>query len=90
MKKTVKYNPTGIDDLPNDKSVLYRIKTRTGNDNYVGVTKRGRVQDRIKDHLDEIPGSKVQIEQFGSISDTREKEGRLIKRNRPRYNEQGK
>ena len=43
--KKVGYNKSGIDKLPDDKPVLYRIKTQTGKDNYVGVAKRGRVQD---------------------------------------------
>ena len=89
MKK-VKYNETSIDQLPNDKPVLYRIETETGNLNYTGVAKRGRVRDRIKEHLGEIPGANVNIEQFSSINDARNKEKNVIKRNQPKYNEQDK
>ena len=42
--KTVKYNKQGINQLPNDKPVLYRIKTESGNLNYVGIAQRGRVR----------------------------------------------
>jgi hypothetical protein len=35
----VNYNPKGIEKLPNDKTVLYRIETASGNPNYVGVAK---------------------------------------------------
>ncbi len=87
-KKTVNYNKNGIDGLPNDKPVLYRIKTKNNGLNYAGVAKRGRVQDRLKEHLDEIPGAKVQIEQFSSINDARKKEAGVIKRNNPKYNKQ--
>jgi hypothetical protein len=52
--------------------------------------KRGRVQDRIKEHLGEIPGATVNIEQFGSISDARSKEKNVIKRNQPKYNKEEK
>jgi len=48
------------------------------------------VQDRLSEHLGEIPGAIVKIEQFDSIKDAREKEARVIKRNQPKYNEQGK
>lgn len=89
-KKKVKYNKTSIDQLPNDKPVLYRIETETGNLNYTGVAKRGRVRDRIKEHLGEIPGANVNIEQFSSIKDAQVKETRVIKKNQPKYNEQGK
>jgi len=89
-KKKVKYNPTSIDELPNDKPVLYRIKTAGGSHNYAGVAKRGRVRERIKEHLEEIPGATVNIEQFGSISDARKKEQNVIKRNQPKYNKEDK
>lgn len=89
MTKEVKYNKSSINQLPNDKPVLYRIKTESGNLNYVGTAKRGRVTDRIGEHLDEIPGATVSIEQFKSIDDAKSKEANVIKRNKPKYNKQG-
>ncbi len=85
--RKVKYNKEGINQLPNDKPVLYRIETQNGTLNYAGVAKRGRVRERIEEHLGEIPGSKVRIEQFSSIQNDREKEKNVIKRNNPKYNE---
>jgi hypothetical protein len=89
-KRKATYNKTGIDSLPNNRAVLYRIETETGKLNYAGVAQRGRVQDRICEHLGEIPGSTVKIEQFDSVKDAKEKEARVIKRNQPKYNELGK
>ena len=86
--KNVKYNKQDIGQLPNDKPVLYRIETDSGNLNYTGVAKRGRVQERISEHLNEIPGATVRIEQFSSISDAEKKEAKVIKRNQPKYNKQ--
>lgn len=88
-KKTVKYNRQEIDKLPNDRPVIYRIKTGTGHDNYVGTAKKGRVRERIAEHLDEIPGAKVEIEQFSSKKEAQKKEANVIKRTKPKYNEQG-
>jgi hypothetical protein len=88
--KKVDYNKSGIDKLPDDKSVLYRIKTKGGNDNYVGVARRGHVQERVTEHLGEIPGDKVLIEQFSTIAEARAKEANVIKRSEPKYNKQGK
>jgi len=85
----VKYNKEGVGRLPNDKPVLYRIETESGNLNYAGVAQRGRVQERISEHLGEIPGATVRIEQFSSISDAHKKEANVIKRNQPTYNKQG-
>lgn len=89
-KKTVKYNSNSINQLPNNKPVVYKILTDNENSNYIGIAKRGRVQERIKEHLNVIPGAKVQIEQMTSISEARNKEANIIKRSQPKYNKQGK
>lgn len=89
-KKKARYNKTEVEQLSNDKPVLYRIETESGNLNYVGVAKRGRVRERISEHLGEIPGATVKVEQFSSIEDARKKEANVIRRNQPKYNKQGK
>jgi excinuclease UvrABC nuclease subunit len=90
-KKTVNYNKSGVEKLPDNKPVVYRIQTIGGKSNYVGVAKKGRVQDRISEHLEDgkIPGAKVQIEQMTSIDAAKEKEENIISRTEPKYNEQG-
>lgn len=90
-KKTVKYTQTGASTLPNDKPVVYKVKTAGGSTNYVGIAKRGRVQERIQEHLGDkrIPGVKIQVEQVSSISEARKKEKNIIARTRPKYNRQG-
>jgi len=93
-RKTVGFNKTGVDKLPDDKPVVYRILTEGGRNNYTGVAKRGRVQERLREHLpgekDYVPGARVQIEQVDSIREAREKEARIIARSKPRHNKQGK
>ncbi len=53
-KKTVRFNPKGIEKLPDNKPVVYKIQTDAGKTNYVGVAQRGRVQDRLREHLPDI------------------------------------
>ena len=93
-QKTVDFDKGGIDKLRNDKSVVYKILTRSGRNNYTGVAQRGRVQERLREHLhdgkDYIPGAKVQIEQMESSDEARAKEERIIAKTKPPYNEQGK
>ncbi len=93
-KRTVPFTDAGIGELSNDKPVIYRIKTDGGRNNYTGTAKRGRVQERLREHLpsgtNPIPGTKVQIEQMPNIKDARAKEARVIKRTQPPYNKQGK
>jgi hypothetical protein len=66
--KTTKYDKTGISKLPDNKPVVYKIQSKSGNNNYTGTAKRGRVQERVSEHLPEdkdyIPGSTVHIEQM--------------------------
>ncbi len=88
-RKTTNFNKTGISKLPNNKPVLYRIQTPSGNTNYAGIAKKGRVQDRLSEHLGTIPGAKVQIEQFSSIKDAAKKESNVISRSKPKYNKSG-
>ncbi len=93
-KKTVKFNKSGISNIPNDKPVVYKILTDTGKNNYTGIAKKGRVQERLIEHLnggvDPIPGEKVQIEQMSKISDAQKKESNIISTSTPKYNKQGK
>ncbi|MBU0561440.1 MAG: hypothetical protein KJ799_12595 [Bacteroidetes bacterium] len=88
--KTVNYNKDSIQKLPNDKPVVYKILTKSGNNNYTGIAKKGRVQERISEHLGEIPGAKVKIEQMTSIKEASKKEANIISRSKPKYNEKGK
>lgn len=89
-KKRVAFNPSGIDELPDDQSVVYQIQTEKGQKNYIGSAQKGRVRDQIKGHLGEIPGAKVTIAQHRSIADARESESEAIKRHMPKYNKKGK
>ena len=93
-KKTVKFNKTGLGKLPDNKPVMYKIKTKSGKVNYVGVAKKGRVSERPKEHLpgekDSVPGAKIQIEQFGSIAEAKRKEAGGINRTKPKYKKRGK
>ena len=85
-QKTVKLNEEGISQLPNDKPAVYKILTSNDNNNYTGVAQRGRVRERVMEHLGEIPGARVRVEQMKSIEEAQEKEARIIKRSQPKYN----
>ncbi len=94
-KKTADFEPDAIDNLAQDKPVVYKLLNRKGENLYTGSAKRGQVADRIKDHLPggshPIPGAaKVEIEQHSSIREAEGSESRIISRAKPRYNKQGK
>ena len=88
----MKFNQSGVGKLPNDKPVVYKIQTETGKTNYVGIAKRGRIQERIQEHLNDgkIYGAKVQIQQMPTIQEAEKTETRIIARTQPKYNKEGK
>jgi len=94
-KKSGNFDNKGIEGLAKDKPVVYNIEDKKGNTLYTGVAKRGRVEDRLKEHLTGGPdpirgGAKVKITQKTSIADAEKAETRAIKRNQPPQNKKGK
>ena len=94
-KKSGSFNEDGIEGLAKDKPVVYDIQDKNGDTLYVGVAKRGRVKERLKEHLPGGPdpirgGAKVKIQQKPSIADAEKSEARAIKRKQPPRNKKGK
>ena len=94
-KKTVPFNSDGIEKLPNDKPVVYKVLDRKGENIYTGIAKKGNVCSRLTGHFpghkDAVPGGvKVQIDQQSSIRDAEKKETNIISRSKPKYNKRGK
>ena len=94
-KKSGSFNNDGIEGLAKDKPVVYDIQDKNGKTLYTGVAERGRVEDRLKEHLpggsDPIRGgNKVKIQQKSSIADAEKAEARSIKKNQPPQNKKGK
>ena len=93
-KKQARFSKASIEALAQEKPVLYKIRNRGGTITYTGVAKKGRVADRLKEHLpggpDPIPGAaSVEIRQMSSIAEAREAEARSIKRSKPKHNKGG-
>lgn len=86
-RKTVRFNGKSIQKEPDNKPVVYKILTKGGKNNYIGVAQRVRVRERLQEHLsgskDYVPGAKVQVEQLGSITDAKANESRIISRSKP-------
>ena len=92
FSKKVKFNKTTIEKIPGDKPVVYKIINNKGENIYTGVAKKGRVGERLTEHLrggvDPIPGgSWFSIKQKRSISDARAEEKQVIKNEQPKQNE---
>lgn len=94
-KRTTKFNKENIEKLPNDKPVVYKILDKNNKNVYTGKAKRGRVKERLIEHLntgqDPIKnGVKVIIEQKSTISEAGKTEKRIISKVKPKNNKQGK
>ena len=94
-KKQVSFTSEGVGDIRNDKPVVYRIRDSNNQIIYTGSAKRGRVEDRLREHLpgsaDAIPsGETVEITQKSSIDEAQRSEATAIKRSKPKYNKRGK
>lgn len=94
-KKSSSFDRNGIDSLAKDKPVVYKIVDKKGKNLYTGVAKRGRVGERLKEHLpgarDPIRGgTKVVIQQKSSIKHAMKSEERIIKSQKPSQNKRGK
>ena len=93
-RRTVRLTREGVAKLPENKPVVYNIITASGKANFIGIAKRGRVQERLSEHLpggpDAIPGAKVVIEQVDDLIIAKQKQMNSIKRTMPTYNKQGK
>ncbi|WP_424945935.1 GIY-YIG nuclease family protein [Candidatus Spongiihabitans sp.] len=94
-KKSGSFDKSGIENLAKNKPVVYQIVGKDGKTLYIGSAKRGRVPERLTEHLsgnkDPIPGGKrVKIQQAPSIDAARKSEARMIKLKQPPRNKQGK
>ena len=82
-----------IDKIPANKPIIYKIKNLAGDNVYTGIAKKGRVLERLKEHLlgskDAIPGAKTfSIKQEPSIESAEREEKIIIKNENPKYNKQ--
>lgn len=83
----------GISKVPKGKPVVYKLKDSEGNNIYTGSAKRGRVPERLREHLSGGPdpikdASAFQVKQSDSIREAQAEEKRIIKKDRPKYNKQ--
>jgi len=87
-----RYTKSVVKNIPNDKPAVYRIQNNSGKELYIGIAKRGRVQDRLIEHLEikkeKIDGAaKIRIAQVENLEKAKKFEKALIKKLDPVFNE---
>lgn len=95
FSRTKSFTKTNIQNVPDNKAVVYKIKSDAGKNLYVGIAGRGRVQGRLMEHKevkqDTIPGgTKFQFAQVENKDRAKKIESQIIKKERPKFNEQNK
>ncbi|MDC1205488.1 GIY-YIG nuclease family protein [Candidatus Pacebacteria bacterium] len=88
-----KFNKTNINKVPKDKAIVYEITNANGTNLYTGVAGRGRVQQRLTEHLDKkgekIPGgTQFKIAQVKDKPRALQVEKQIIKKENPKFNKQ--
>ncbi|MBU1032043.1 GIY-YIG nuclease family protein [Patescibacteria group bacterium] len=95
FNRTKSFTKANIQNVPDDKAVVYKIKNDTGKNLYTGIAGRGRVQDRLLEHKELkkefIPGgTKFQFTQVENKDRAKKIETQIIKKEQPKFNEQNK
>lgn len=85
------FTKTNVGKVPKDKPVVYKLKNSKGENLYTGVAKKGRAEDRLKEHLPGGPDPKsgaksFQIKQTKSIDQAKREEKKIIKQENPKLN----
>lgn len=95
FSKTQTFTKANIANVPQNKAIIYKIKSRSGENLYTGIAGHGRPQDRLLEHK-EIKkemisgGMKFQYAQVKTKEIARKIEKSIIKKEQPEFNEQHK
>lgn len=95
FSRTQKFTKGNIENVPKDKSIVYKIKNARGENFYTGIAGKGRVGDRLMEHKELkreiIPGStRFQVAQVKNKDRAEQIEKQIIRKEQPKFNEQNK
>ena len=95
FSRTQKFTKGNIENVPRDKSIVYKIKNAGGENLYTGIAGRGRVQNRLEEHKtlkrDLIPGgTRFQFIQVKNKDRAEQIEKQIIRKEQPKFNKQNR
>ena len=88
MSKAKPFSKKNLGNVP-DQSGIYELLNRNGKVNYVGRAGAGRLQERLREHLnlDDIPGSsQFRFRPTSSTDEAKKLEKKYIKIKNPKHN----
>ena len=95
FSKTQKFTKRNIENVPGNKAIIYKIKNSKGQNLYTGIAGRYRGEERLMEHRnlksEKIPGgTRFQVAQVKNKDRAIQIEKQILKREQPKYNNQGK
>ncbi len=95
FSRTQKFTKENIAKVPQNKAIIYKIKSREGENLYTGIAGRGRSQERLSEHKeikkDKIPeGTRFQYAQMKTKDRAHAIEKSIIKKEQPKFNDKHK
>lgn len=95
FSRTQGFIKANIANVPQNKAIIYKIKSKDGENLYTGIAGRGRSQERLIEHKDikkeQIPdGTRFQYAQVKTKDRAHQIEKSIIKKEQPEHNEQHK
>lgn len=91
FSRTQKFTKENIANVPQNKAIVYKIKSRDGDNLYTGIASRGRSQERLLEHKEikkeKIPdGTRFQYTQVKTKDIAHKIEKSIIKKEQPEFN----
>ncbi len=95
FSRTQKFTKANVENVPENKAVVYKLKNAAGKNLYTGIAGRGRGQDRLIEHKnlkrETIPGAtRFQYAQVKNKNRAEQIEKQIIRKEQPKFNEQNK
>ena len=95
FNRAQKFTKENIENVPENKSIVYKIKNTAGENLYTGIAGRGRAGDRLMEHKilkkESIPGgTRFQFVQVKNKDRAEQIEKQIIRKEQPKFNEQNK
>ncbi len=91
FSRTKKFTKANIANVPQSKAIIYKIKSKDGENLYTGIAGRGRSQERLLEHKEIkkekiTEGTRFQFAQVKTKDMAQKIEKSIIKKEQPEFN----
>lgn len=95
FRPTQKFTKENIENIPEDKAIVYKLKDKANENLYTGISGRGHGQERLSTHKEvkneKIPGAtRFTYTQVKNKDRAEQVEKQIIRQEQPKFNKQKK